>query len=162
MILELETLITAYIELIGKIFKKFKINKVNLLGIEISFDNQTGTIDERIKKIEDAKQNLIDGLAAIEELEKEAENNKKEVTAALLQLEELKRSRNDIEIELEETKEIISSDVNAFRKVAGVPSNRQFRKERMLGFVSGVIASLIASGIVSLVLYTYKNWDKIF
>lgn len=101
MILEPVPLITTYIELIGKILKRIKINKVNLLGIEISLDNQTGTIDERIKKIEDAKQNLIDGLAAIEELEKEAENNKKEVSSALLQLEDLKRSRSDLEIELE-------------------------------------------------------------
>ena len=76
-------LFDIYFELIEKILRRVKISKVNILGLEISLDEDKGSIDERIKKIEAAKQNLLDGLSAIKELEKEAEKNKYELENAL-------------------------------------------------------------------------------
>ncbi len=157
----IEPLLSGYIDIIEKIFKVIGITKVKVLGVEISINNPTGNIDERIKKIEVAKQNLIDGLSAIKELEEEAEKNKREVEKALLKIETLKTNKNNLEEEIQSIKQVISSDVSAFKKIAGIPSEKQIRKERILGFISGVIASILASGIFALIVLIYNNWSQI-
>jgi hypothetical protein len=76
-------------------------------------------------------------------------------------LDELRKNKNILESELEKTKEIISTDIGTFRKMAGVPTPQQIIRERFIGFISGVIASLIASGIIALVVFVFKNWTSI-
>jgi methyl-accepting chemotaxis protein len=147
--------INIFVELIAKTIGKVIANSV---GIDISYEENNQSIDERIKKIELAKENLKEGLLAIEDLEKEAEKNKKEVKDAILKINELNENKTGLEEELKTIKEVISSDVNAFKKVAGIPSQKQIKKERVLGFISGVIASIIASLIVMLAIWAYKNY----
>ena len=139
-------LFDIYFELIEKILRRVKISKVNILGLEISLDEDKGSIDERIKKIEAAKQNLLDGLSAIKELEKEAEKNKYELENALIKLSKIKT--DNLEAELNNIKQVISSDVSTFQKLAGVPTEKEKRKERIIGFFSGIIASIISAGII--------------
>ncbi|MCB6635478.1 hypothetical protein [Bacteroides faecis] len=141
-------LFDIYFELIEKILRRVKISKVNILGLEISLDEDKGSIDERIKKIEAAKQNLLDGLSAIKELEKEAEKNKYELENALIKLSKIKTDKINLEAELNNIKQVISSDVSTFQKLAGVPTEKEKRKERIIGFFSGIIASIISAGII--------------
>jgi chromosome segregation ATPase len=155
------SLLEIYIDIIEKFLKKIRISKINVIGVEFSIDKSTGSIDERIKKIETAKQNLIDGLSAIKELETEAENNKKEVKKALLEVEKLRKNKDSLEKEIDSIKQVISSDVSSFKKVAGIPSESQKKRERFLGFISGIIASLLASGIITLIVLIYNNWSQI-
>lgn len=158
----IESLLVNYIDIIEKILKRIKISKVNVMGIEISIDNSMGSIDERIKKIEIAKQNLIDGLSAIKELETEAENNKNEIKKALLEIQKLRVNKDDLEKELNSIKQVISSDVSSFKKIAGIPTEMQKKRERILGFISGVIASVLASGIIALIVLVFNSWFQIF
>lgn len=141
-------LFDIYFELIEKILRRVKISKVNILGLEISLDEDKGSIDERIKKIEAAKQNLLDGRSAIKELEKEAEKNKYELENALIKLSKIKTDKINLEAELNNIKQVISSDVSTFQKLAGVPTEKEKRKERIIGFFSGIIASIISAGII--------------
>lgn len=141
-------LFDIYFELIEKILRRVKISKVNILGLEISLDEDKGSIDERIKKIEAAKQNLLDGLSAIKELEKEAEKNKYELENALIKLSKIKTDKINLEAELNNIKQVISSDASTFQKLAGVPTEKEKRKERIIGFFSGIIASIISAGII--------------
>ena len=141
-------LFDIYFELIEKILRRVKISKVNILGLEISLDEDKGSKDERIKKIEAAKQNLLDGLSAIKELEKEAEKNKYELENALIKLSKIKTDKINLEAELNNIKQVISSDVSTFQKLAGVPTEKEKRKERIIGFFSGIIASIISAGII--------------
>ena len=141
-------LFDIYFELIEKILRRVKISKVNILGLEISLDEDKGSIDERIKKIEAAKQNLLDGLSAIYELENEAEKNKYELENALIKLSKIKSDKINLDAELNNIKHVISSDVSTFQKLAGVPTEKEKRKERIIGFFSGIIASIISAGII--------------
>lgn len=152
-------LFDIYFELIEKILRRVKISKVNILGLEISLDEDKGSIDERIKKIEAAKQNLLDGLSAIKELEKEAEKNKYELENALIKLSKIKTDKINLEAELNNIKQVISSDVSTFQKLAGVPTEKEKRKERIIGFFSGIIASIISAGIIWVV--TKGNHPKL-
>jgi len=153
--------LALYIEWIAKILKRLRL-RIAGGGIEISFDRQVEeSIDERIRKIAIARANLVDGLAAIDELRMSAEENKKEVQTALEQLAVMERDKADLQEKLQSVRQVISSDVQAFREVAGIPSKLDIRKERVVGFVSGVIASIVASAVVLGVAKIIQNWHNI-
>ncbi|MCB1589223.1 MAG: hypothetical protein KDI56_10010 [Xanthomonadales bacterium] len=104
-------------------------------------------IDERIAKIEIAKELLIQAVATMDDLRKTAESNKREVRATLAQLQEVGGKREAAKSELMQVRRLASADIEVFRKVAGIPSPAQIRRERLLGFVLGVLASIAATAI---------------
>lgn len=110
-------------------------------------ETRAETVDERLAKIEVAKRNLEDALAAIEELRRTAEENKMELAAAIERLSEARTERLLAEKELQVVRSIAQNDVAVFQKLAGVPSKIDIAKERVVGFVLGVLASVAASGI---------------
>ncbi|MDT5063229.1 MAG: hypothetical protein QOH63_3688 [Acidobacteriota bacterium] len=144
--------IESFIEFIYKILKRLRIDVNPSGGIEFRIEPEEkiykGSIDERIAKIDAAKANLLEGLKAIDELKAAAESNKKEAEIALKQIATLEENKAGLQKELEAIKSVVQSDVDAFRKIAGVPSQATIRRERIIGFISGVIASTISAGIV--------------
>lgn len=140
--------IESYMNIVESILKRIEI-KTSVLGFNLTISlNERQTVDERLVKLEIAKQNLKDGLTAIEELQNDAQNNKKEVENAIAKLDKLQRNKSSLEDEVKAIQEIASADIATFQKLAGVPSHKQIIKERCIGFISGVIASIIASGII--------------
>ena len=65
-----------------------------------------------------------------------------------MKLSELKTDKTSLETELNNIRLVISSDVSAFKKLAGVPTLKEKRRERIIGFISGIIASVVAAGII--------------
>ncbi len=106
------------------------------------------SVDERIAKIDAARDYLIEGLKAVEELRSSADVSKRESELALRRLEQLIADKATMEEELTALRTVMNADVSAFRKVAGVPSQKDINRERLLGFVSGVVASLAAAGLI--------------
>lgn len=110
-------------------------------------DEPRQTVDERIAKIDAARANLADALVAIDELKAAANANKADLETALEQLGRTQAEHDAATRELELVRQVANSDVETFQRLAGVPSKSQIAKERALGFLFGVIASLLASGI---------------
>jgi len=105
----------VYTDFIAAALKRIRV-KVSAAGVEIGFDREEGLgIDERIRKIDKARENLVEGLAAIDELKQSAERSRTEARAALEQLAQLKLDKQSLEA-------IIATDVRVFREVAGIPS----------------------------------------
>jgi len=147
--------ISILTDITASFLSKTKINKLNVLGIELSFKDDSGSIDERIKKIDLAKKNLVEGLSAIEELKTEAQNNQRDAQNALLEIKRLKGDKSNLETELESIKRVIKSDVSTFKKIAGIPTDKEIKRERVMGFITGVFSSIIASGLIWLGIYLY-------
>lgn len=140
-----------YFELIDRVLLVGLRVKGDSSGFSISLEGispPAGTIDERIAKIDIARENLAESLRAIDELKVAAEDNKKELQEALAKFQLLEKQKANAEIELQEIKRIAQADVETFRKLAGVPTEPEVRKERIIGFVSGVLASLFAAGLI--------------
>ncbi|MBC7996550.1 MAG: hypothetical protein IAF58_01305 [Leptolyngbya sp.] len=150
-------LVNSFINFIYQIIKGLRI-RIDGTAIEISVETEqyVSSLDERIAKLDLAKANLIEGLNAIDELKHTAELNKKEVEIAVHQISQLENDKSLLQKELESIKVVVQSDVNAFRKVAGVLGPAEIRRERLIGFISGVIASLTASGIIWAVIKIIK------
>lgn len=98
--------------------------------------------DERIAKIDEARTNLQDALSALDDLKLEAEKNKTELEEALKRLEETKAGHAAEARQLKHIRAIAEADITAFRRLAGVPVQG---RERLIGFLGGVVASLIAA-----------------
>jgi hypothetical protein len=114
-------------------------------GLDISVGlQQKRPIDERIARLDEARAALSEGLDAIDELRQDATRAKAEHTTVVLSLEAALANRDDAEKKLEAVRGIIAQDVNAFREIAGVSD---VRKERLIGFGSGVCASVLASAL---------------
>lgn len=110
-------------------------------------DSQHETIDARLAKIEVARRNLAEALEAIDELKSAAEANQAELVIALERLRDAQDQRASAEKEVQAVRSIAQTDVEVFRKLAGVPSKMEIAKERLIGFILGVLASVIASFI---------------
>ena len=148
--------IEAFIEIISGVIRGLTIHVAD--DVSISFQGRTkGSIDERIAKIDAAKTNLMESLQAIDELKEEAERNKKEIIIAVEQVNRLEKDKTHLQSELEAIRTIVEADVSAFRQVAGLGPS-EIRRERLLGFLSGVIASLIASSIFLLIVWLVKHF----
>ena len=107
-------------------------------------DEEEG-IDERIRKIDEARENLVFALSAIDELKNEADLNKKEAHDLKARIQELSLEKSAVDVELQEIKKITGSNIDAFKRVAGIPSRQQIAKERLVGFILGILASLLAT-----------------
>ncbi len=101
-------------------------------------------IDARIARLDEARSALSDSLAAIDELRGEAASARAEHAVVLQNLESTLASKDDAEQKLASIRRIISEDVQSFREVAGVSD---VRKERLIGFGSGVAASVVATAL---------------
>lgn len=133
------------VEVVERLFQR-------LGWLEAPGESATESIDERIAKIDAAKANLVEVLAAIDELRDAAEQNRHDAEAALRQLERLERDKSSLEEELAAVRGVIDTDVNTFKRIAGIPSENDIRRERVLGFITGVASSVVASGVVWLIV----------
>lgn len=152
---------SIYTDFIAKVLKQIRFT-VTGSGVQISFDRRAElSLDERIRKIDKARENLVDGLAAIDELRQSAEESRNQVKQAFEQLIQLEKNKEDLQSRLRATEQIIESDIQAFREVAGIPSPATVRRERVIGFVSGIVASTVASGVVYGLAKAIEFWPKI-
>jgi hypothetical protein len=114
-------------------------------------DPSLSTVDARIQQIERAHNSLVDATAAVLELQEIAKANKEEVERVVANLDAVRSEKHAAEQELAALKKLAEVDVETFRKVAGVPTEIQIAKERFkersLGFIIGVMASVVASGV---------------
>lgn len=161
----LEPLVTVVASGLANVALKFieavsvKIDTKNRKLI-VSIDEETNNnTTERLKKLDEARESLIEGLQAIEELKEEANLNKIEADKALQKILELENNKASLEEELQHVQSLIKADVSTFRKVAGI-SDADIKKERILGFISGVLASIIASIIIGSVVWGFKTYIK--
>lgn len=152
-----ELVVTALAEALIIVFKTyFKLLEKLLNGVlkdfgiktKISVFPETGTgIDERIAKIDEARKNLVDSLQLVDELRSAATENKQELESAISHINQLQVERKLAEEELTKLRELASVDTTALRTVIGIPSSREIWRERFFGFLSGILASTIATGL---------------
>lgn len=159
----IDALLTSYINAVAQVLRKLRVS-VKASGISISYEAEAQlSLDERIAKLDAARKNLADGISAIEQLKVEAEQSKVEVAAAALQVEQLSKDKASLTSKLEAMQTVLRADVDAFRQIAGVPDAAAVRRERIIGFVSGVAASLVAAAVIwggtKLVQFAVAAWS---
>jgi hypothetical protein len=142
-----------YIELFATVTRLL----AEALGVTVPrlpWEAPPASIDQRLAKLEIAKAALMESLSAVEELQRQAEDGKVEHERVRAELAATIASKDDAERKLQSIQALMTQDVEAFQTLAGVPI---MSRERLLGFASGVVASIIASGVVALGVYLWKR-----
>lgn len=146
-----DSLLQWYVEQIARLLGRLEIRS-GPLGLSLRLKEEAQrSADERIVLLDAARANLAQGIEAINELRIEAERNKKEIEVAALRLAQIEQDKQSLEHQRDEVKRLVTADITTFQQLAGVPSPTAIRRERLIGFASGVIASILASGIVWLI-----------
>lgn len=128
---------------------KIAIHADPVKGVKFSWVDVVakGTLDERISKIDHARENLRDALAAMEEMHVEAEQNRRALEALKQSVTDAESKQASAKNELDNIRTLANLDTEAVRNVLGVPTVAQKWVERALAFVLGVVASLLAAWI---------------
>ena len=147
----LRTILPSYFDLIAKILRL--IARERGVKVPLGLDRLiTPSVDTRLAKLEDARRYLLESLEAVDELKRDAEQNKRDLESALAELQVTMADRDAAHEELRSIRTVMSADIAACRNLAGVPN---VMKERVIGCVAGIIASLVATimwvGVTNLV-----------
>jgi ABC-type transporter Mla subunit MlaD len=118
------------------------------LSIEAKRKDETEEIDARIAMLDQARDNLAAAIMAVNELKSTAEENKKDVAEALQTLSSIEEDKTNLESKVEAIRQIAQADVTTFRMLARVPSDKDILRERIIGFIMGVIASITAAFLI--------------
>ena len=102
-------------------------------------------LDKRIAQIDTAKESLLAAISAIDEMKVEAEKNKADLQKLTSELTVARSEKKTVSVELDQLRTVAQAEIDAFRKLAGVPTSRQIAVERFIGFIIGVAASLAAT-----------------
>ncbi|MGB0385021.1 MAG: hypothetical protein ACPGWR_09380 [Ardenticatenaceae bacterium] len=121
--------------------------------LELYLENNANDIQEdidvRIAKIDTARDNLLEGIKAIEELRTEAKRNKQEVEQALLQVTMLTENKADLEAEVKSIETVSQVNTEHLRMMLGFPSSKEILIGRLKAFASGIVTSVFGSFIYS-------------
>lgn len=121
--------------------------KIGKFDLEKILDASEASVDERLQKIDRARQNLADALGAIEELSKQANQQKSELEALTTAVATVTNEKDVATSELAAIRTLANLDAKAVQKAFQMPTRSQRWFERGFSFCLGVIASLIASFI---------------
>ena len=122
-----------------RVFADFLFIPLDVLSIR---ENGKGDLDSRLRKLDVAREALEESLTALDELKQEATSNERRHRQAVAELASTLESKESAERKLAAVQKAMEVEVGAFQLLAGVPD---VRKERLIGFASGVVASVIAS-----------------
>lgn len=108
-------------------------------------DNVEASVDERLAKIEAARSSLLDALTAVDELKNKAEENKADLEYLTKQIHAAEENKADLSEQLKTLKSISELDSEQVRTVLKLPTRLSIWTERVIAFLLGIAASILAS-----------------
>jgi len=117
------------------------------IGIQVS---SREPIDKRLANIETARQSLASALSAIDELQAEAELSAAKVEELKAELGAVAAEHEKAQGNLLTAQELAKLDADEVKRLMGVPTAKTVWLERGISFFIGVLASVVASVIWTL------------
>jgi len=116
-------------------------------GIKASIKLPTAqkNIDERLEKIGQARENLSEALQAIDELRESAEDNRRDLQRLNEAIIKAENQKQGLRNELSALKQLADIDSNSVREALRLPTEVDKWKERIWGFIFGILAAVIVT-----------------
>lgn len=111
--------------------------------------------DRRLSRLDDARTAMEDGLAALDELRDQAVQREMQHQVALIRLTATLESQQTAEKKLQDIKDAMKADVDAFRTLHGVGDPK---RERVVGFWTGAGASALVTVVWAVGSWAWGNW----
>lgn len=120
-------------------------------GLGSSSENSYSTT---LKKLDAAKQHMTEAVQALDALRGEYSEESTRLDGLISSVQEKKREYDQTKESLAETRGLLAKDQSALREALGIND----RRSKIVGFVSGVFASLLATVLWFSVPYLF-NWS---
>jgi len=143
----IETILKLIQKLIGRHFKTIRIGP-----LELELRGQsTRTFEETFQKLNSAQKHLTDAVESLDTLRAQYIEENDRLTRLLEQVNTKKAEYDKTSNDLSLTKDLLQKDQDTLKRVLGVNE----RRAKIAGFISGVLASLLATVIW---VYGPKVW----
>ncbi len=120
---------------------------IDVLGVKVTvappFSHDS--VDERLQKIETARESLAEAIVAVDALKSAAEENKRDLERLNVAIEQAESQKQSLSTELSTLKEIAAIDGDALRRALGLPTRLDVWRDRIVAFLLGVAASVVAA-----------------
>jgi hypothetical protein len=139
---------TLAAEAIVNLLRRVKIRwGIRIFGVEfvLTPSKASETIDARLEKIEVARASLEEALAAMDDLKETAEENKRDLATLSAAIDRAENEKTSLTTQLETLKSLAALDSEGVRKGLGLPTAVDMWRERIYGFVFGIIAAVLGS-----------------
>jgi hypothetical protein len=122
---------------------------IKILGFEIGVGpaETTETIDARLQKIEVARTSLVEALSAMDELKTMAEKNKSDLADLIAAINRAEHQKVSLDEEVHTLRALAALDSEGVRKGLKLPTAVDLWRERIYGFIFGLIAAVLGSFI---------------
>lgn len=128
--------ISLYINLFEKIIELIEGKRRKQKALETP-------LGETLQKVEIAQEHLTDAIEAIDVIREQVVSERKQLDILLAEVEKKRTQYNEATNDLQTTQQLLNQDQEKLRTALGVNSSR----EKIIGFLSGIVASIIATVI---------------
>jgi hypothetical protein len=123
------------------------------IDVSLSTPFTRESIDERLAKIESARSSLTDALGAMDELKVTAESNRRDLDSLTAAIAKAESDKADLNAQLEALQQIATIDSGIVREALHLPTSVDIWKERIYGFLIGIISGFV-------VTFAWELWLK--
>jgi chromosome segregation ATPase len=132
--------INAIESLLRWLSQRIRVLRFGPLEIELRRKAET-EFDATFQKIEKARENLTEAVTALDDLRDRYADEQERLTNLLNDVKQKRAEYAKATGDLTKTRELLRADQETLRRVLGIND----RRSKIIGFVSGVLASLIAT-----------------
>lgn len=133
-------------QVVAEIARTLLRQSVTVGGLRLSVGlDLRQSFDERLRKIEHARENLTDALSAMDELQAQVEENMRALNELNRAIDGAAQEKDAVSQELKTVRTLAELDTETVRRALGVPTRAKIWADRAIAFVLGIAASLIAT-----------------
>ena len=142
----LDAFVTFVAESIVNLIRGYRIRyDKGAVSIELKASSDPKNVELRLAKIESARENLAEALAAMDDLKSAAEENKRDLDRLNEAITSAQAEKEGLTAQLNTMKQLATLDSEFVRQVLRVPGAVEMWRERIYGFGSGIAGSIISS-----------------
>lgn len=141
----LDAFVTFVAEQIVGLIRGYRIRfDKGAVSFELKASSDPKNVELRLAKIESARESLSEALAAMDDLKSAAEENKRDLDRLNEAITTAQAEKKGLTAQLDAMKQLAALDSESVRQVLRVPGPVDVWRERIYGFMSGIVGSLVA------------------
>jgi len=161
--IEAANFVEMYVKAIEWLINKLGLNLGAVKFGPIEFDLKTraeSSYDETLKKIDQTKQHLSDAIMHIDTMKSEIISKKHQLNQVIGLIQDREQEKRQLDKEFQVSKQLRDEEAERLRTLLGATELREPRTGKLAGFISGVLASLLAAAIIGIVSLLISYFTK--
>src|SRR5574340_260910 len=159
----MRNIVTAYVLVITRMLEAFRLISH---GTDSDFGDAfkvlagSASPDDPAAKLELARRQLLEALDAIDSLKMQYSHYRDRLDVVVKELSQKQLEYGDIVVINDSARRLLARDQGRLQDLLGITALRASRRGRIVGFASGVVASLVATAIAFGLQLAWRMWRE--